>query len=216
MPCRALGTFPLGSLSIPLLLHLPVAMPCRALGTFPRGRCGSRGCRRTFPHRRNALSGSGDFSTWVDPQRPLIPQVVSQCPVGLWGLFHTAAGAAAYLLGVPSQCPVGLWGLFHKEKGTILVVPGEGRNALSGSGDFSTTAPWPTPASASYCRNALSGSGDFSTATKTSRCAGRVLCRNALSGSGDFSTGTSPFLSMGGNRVAMPCRALGTFPRAVF
>ena len=62
MPLRALGTFPL------LLPQQPqrddgVAMPLRALGTFPpTSEMGSCFKRRVI-NSRNALTGSGDFST---------------------------------------------------------------------------------------------------------------------------------------------------------
>jgi len=62
MPLRALGTFPQGireAESLPPISS--VAMPLRALGTFPPP--GPDSARSAGTICRNALTGSGDFST---------------------------------------------------------------------------------------------------------------------------------------------------------
>ncbi len=95
MPCRALGTFPQCEIDLVFIDYELSQCPVGLWGLFHSGKKSDLVTR--LQNGRNALSGSGDFSTAAIFAIGGGRLARSQCPVGLWGLFHSPCGSTYWV-----------------------------------------------------------------------------------------------------------------------
>ncbi len=181
--------------------------------------CGLSRFHTDYLERRNALTGSGDFSTlvrWRPLQNPAscrnaLMDPGSQCPYGLWGLFHPRGtymmrlemGVAMPLRALGTfplreaeglspvsavAMPLRALGTFPRGRRTAAFGRSRVAMPLRALGTFPLSITSGKGSIFKFRRNALTGSGDFSTSPLDQVAQWDSASRNALTGSGDFST----------------------------